>query len=40
MFLYYISREKYRLKDTVGFLEDLKLKFGNFYLIQKVEIMI
>ena len=33
MFLYYISREKYRLKDTVGFLEDLKLKFGNFYLI-------
>ena len=33
MFLYYISREKYRLKDTSEFLEELKLRFGNFYLI-------
>ena len=33
MFLYYISREKYRLKDTLEFLDELKLKFGNFYLI-------
>ncbi len=33
MYLYYISREKYRLKNTREFLEELKLKFGHFYLI-------
>jgi 1-aminocyclopropane-1-carboxylate deaminase len=29
----FVSRETYRLKQEISFLEDLKEKFGNFYLI-------
>ncbi|MFA9192670.1 pyridoxal-phosphate dependent enzyme [Flavobacterium sp. FZUC8N2.13] len=29
----FVSREKYRLKNEFSFLEDLKLKFGDFFLI-------
>jgi 1-aminocyclopropane-1-carboxylate deaminase len=29
----FVSRENYRLKQEISFLEDLKEKFGNFYLI-------
>jgi len=29
----FVSRETYRLKQEISFLEDLKQKFGNFYLI-------
>ena len=33
MQLEFISREAYRLKSEISFLENLKTKFGNFYLI-------
>tara|TARA_B100001250_G_scaffold85875_1_gene71008 strand:- start:39846 stop:40733 length:888 start_codon:yes stop_codon:yes gene_type:complete len=33
MKIYSVSRRNYRLKDTVGFLNKLEEKFGNFYLI-------
>jgi 1-aminocyclopropane-1-carboxylate deaminase len=33
MQLKYVSREDYRIKETTGFLENLKRKFGHFYLI-------
>ncbi|MBG6060505.1 1-aminocyclopropane-1-carboxylate deaminase [Flavobacterium sp. CG_9.1] len=33
MQLEFISREEYRLKSEVSFIENLKQKFGNFYLI-------
>jgi 1-aminocyclopropane-1-carboxylate deaminase len=33
MQLVFVSREQYRLKSEVGFLENLKQKFGHFYLI-------
>jgi len=33
MKLEFVSREAYRLKNESSFLEELKLKFGNFYLI-------
>lgn len=33
MQLEFISREEYRLKSQISFLENLKTKFGNFYLI-------
>lgn len=33
MRLYYVSREKYRLKHTEDIIGELKAKFGNFYLI-------
>ena len=33
MKLYYISREEYRRKNDPAFIESLKEKFGNFYLI-------
>lgn len=33
MQLEFISREEYRLKSEISFLENLKTKFGNFYLI-------
>ena len=33
MIFEFVSRENYKLKDTVDFLENLKLKFGDFYLL-------
>ncbi len=33
MKIHYVSRSDYRLKHTVSFLEKLKVKFGDFYLI-------
>ncbi len=33
MRIYYVSRSNYRLKHAVGFLNKLKVKFGDFYLI-------
>ena len=33
MKIYYVSRRDYRLKHTVSFLNKLKVKFGDFYLI-------
>lgn len=33
MELYYISRQNYRLKTTSKFLNDLKVRFGDFYLL-------
>ena len=33
MKLHFISREQYKLKNTMDFLNDLKKKFGNFYLV-------
>ena len=33
MQLHFVSREDYKLKDTVAFIDDLKRKFGSFYLL-------
>ncbi len=33
MQFYFVSREQYRLKDLESFIQDLRIKFGDFYLI-------
>ena len=33
MKIYYLNRTEYRMKDNPDFLDQLKIKFGNFYLI-------